>query len=117
MAREVRIRYHYDSKGTWWADSPDLPRFTAAGETFDAVRREAREGAAFFADEPVLVVEEGVPEGVASGPDRVFRVVAHQGIALQSSAGGAVPTVVMHVESASDRGAWLDVKGAELVTS
>jgi predicted RNase H-like HicB family nuclease len=29
----VRIRYHHEAEG-WWADSPDLPGFSAAGETF-----------------------------------------------------------------------------------
>lgn len=57
--REVRIRYHYEPEG-WWADSPDVPGFSAAGETFMEVREMAISGVEFACDETVLIVEEGV---------------------------------------------------------
>lgn len=56
--RTVRIRYHYEPEG-WWADSPDLQGFSAAGSTFLEVRQFAVEGVEFAVDEPVLIVEEG----------------------------------------------------------
>ncbi len=55
----VRIRYHNEPEG-WWADSPDLPGFSAAGETFTEVRDMAIRGVEFATDEPDGTVEEGV---------------------------------------------------------
>jgi predicted RNase H-like HicB family nuclease len=61
----VRLRYHSEEIGdgsvSWWADSPDLDGFSAAGDTFDAVRREAIDGVAFFVGAPTAIVEEGLP--------------------------------------------------------
>lgn len=57
--REIRIRYHYEVEG-WWADSPELPGFSAAGDTFMEVREMATQGVEFACDEPVLIVEEGL---------------------------------------------------------
>lgn len=54
--RIVEVRYHRDADG-WWADSPDAPGYTAAGETLAEVRRLAREGIPFFLEEDVLVAE------------------------------------------------------------
>jgi predicted RNA binding protein YcfA (HicA-like mRNA interferase family) len=47
---EVRIRYHHEPEG-WWADSPDLPGFSVAGET----------GVAFATDTQPEIVEENAP--------------------------------------------------------
>ena len=57
--RRIQVCYHYEPEG-WWAESPELPGFSAAGATFDEVRQQAHEGAAFFADEP-LEVEDKAP--------------------------------------------------------
>lgn len=57
--RKVRIRYHYEPEG-WWAESPDVPGFSAAGATFMEVRQLAFEGIEFACEEPVAIVEEGV---------------------------------------------------------
>ncbi len=56
---EVRIRYHHEPEG-WWADSPDLAGFSAAGDTFSEVREMAIRGVEFATDQPVDIVEEGV---------------------------------------------------------
>ena len=42
----VRVLYHEEPEG-WWAESPDLDGWTAAGETFDEVRELAEEGVHF----------------------------------------------------------------------
>ena len=110
MAREIHIRYHYEPDGTWWADSPDLERFTAAAGSFDEVRRQAREGAGFFAGEPAMVVEEGIPEGArpqlpnAGDVQRVVVVV--QGILSHATHAGGFPTVVTRVDPVGERGVW-----------
>ncbi len=58
--RRVLVRYHAD-QGGWWADSPDVPRWTAAGATIAEIRRLAREGVAFALDTNVEIEEEGLP--------------------------------------------------------
>ena len=57
---EVRIRYHHEREG-WWAESPDLPGFSAVGDSFTEVREMAIEGVEFASDGPVEIVEERVP--------------------------------------------------------
>ena len=44
----------------WWADSDDLPGFTAAGATFDEVRELAHSGAECYLERPVEV-EDRLP--------------------------------------------------------
>lgn len=39
----VRIDYHRD-RGSWWADSPDAPGFTALADTFERTRALSVEG-------------------------------------------------------------------------
>ena len=57
---KVVMEYHHEPEG-WWADSDDLPGFTAAGATFDEVRELAHSGAEFYLERPVEV-EDRLPE-------------------------------------------------------
>jgi len=57
--RKVLVEYHCEPEG-WWAESPDLPGFSAAGATFEEVREQAHAGAEFYLEEPVEV-EDRVP--------------------------------------------------------
>jgi predicted RNase H-like HicB family nuclease len=57
--RRIQMHYHYEPEG-WWAESSELPGFSAAGTTFAEVRQQAHEGAAIFADEP-LEIEDKAP--------------------------------------------------------
>lgn len=54
--RIVKMRYHHEGS-TWWAESPDLAGFTAAGDSFEEVRRAAHEGVGFYFEEEL---EEGI---------------------------------------------------------
>jgi predicted RNase H-like HicB family nuclease len=90
----VHIRYHFDGPddgqdGAWWADSPDVEGFSAAGDTFEEVRRMAHQGIAFFVGQTVAVVEEGVPVE----PERVPSVAKIEltGTFTGSLLGGAAP--------------------------
>ncbi len=56
--RQIRIHYHRDG-GSWWADSADLPGWTAVGDSIEQVRAQARAGAEEFAGEPVFLIESG----------------------------------------------------------
>jgi predicted RNase H-like HicB family nuclease len=62
--RSYTVQYRREPEG-WWAESPELPGFSAAGEDFAEVRRLAREGLQFFVGEPVAIAEEGVPVAAA----------------------------------------------------
>jgi predicted RNase H-like HicB family nuclease len=64
---KVVMHYHHEPEG-WWANSDDLPGFTAAGATFDEVRDLAHSGAGFYLERPVEV-EDRPPQvhGEASG--------------------------------------------------
>jgi predicted RNase H-like HicB family nuclease len=42
----VRVIYHHEPEG-WWADSPDVEGWSAAGDTYAEVRRLASEGVPF----------------------------------------------------------------------
>jgi predicted RNase H-like HicB family nuclease len=48
--RTAQLIYHAEPEG-WWASSPDLPGYSAAGETFEEVRGLVREGASWWAEE------------------------------------------------------------------
>lgn len=48
--RTAQLIYHDEPEG-WWAASPDLPGYSASGESFEEVRRLAREGAPWYAEE------------------------------------------------------------------
>lgn len=56
----VHIVYHYED-GTWWAESVDLPGWTAVASTADDIRNQVREAIDFFIDRPVDVEEVGLP--------------------------------------------------------
>ena len=45
--RQVNITYHRED-GVWWAESDDMPGFSAAGDTFAETRKLAREDIPFF---------------------------------------------------------------------
>ena len=60
------IDYHHEPEG-WWADSNDLPGFSAAGATFDEVRELAHSGAEFDLERPVEV-EDRLPDPYREGP-------------------------------------------------
>jgi len=58
--RLIRVLYQHDDDG-WWAESPDVPGFTAVGQTEDEVRDQALAGVRVFepGDAPIAIVEVG----------------------------------------------------------
>lgn len=40
----IRVIYHHEPPDGWWAESPDLPGYYAAGESYDEVRELVEEG-------------------------------------------------------------------------
>jgi len=57
----IRIIYHHESDG-WWAESPDVKGWFAAGETYAEVVKLAEEGIP-FALEHDAELEHFVPAG------------------------------------------------------
>jgi len=57
----VRVIYHHEPEG-WWAESPDVERWYAAGDTYPEVYQLAVEGIS-FALEREVEIEHFVPAG------------------------------------------------------
>jgi predicted RNase H-like HicB family nuclease len=58
---KVRIIYHHEPEG-WWAESPDVAGWSAAGESYAEVRRLSEEGM-FFTLGYAPELEHFVPAG------------------------------------------------------
>lgn len=56
--RRVTVYYHHEPGEGWWADSPDLPGYSAAADSYESVRQQVTEGVPWFAGEEVIIVEE-----------------------------------------------------------
>jgi predicted RNase H-like HicB family nuclease len=56
----VRVLYHEEPDG-WWAESPDVDGWSAAGATFDEVHRLAAEGVRFALQDESVEIEHFVP--------------------------------------------------------
>ena len=50
MTKTAQLIYHDEPQG-WWVASPDLPGYSALGESFEQVRDLVREGAPWFAEQ------------------------------------------------------------------
>jgi predicted RNase H-like HicB family nuclease len=61
LMETVRVIYHHEDEG-WWAESPDVERWYAAGETYAEVKKLAVDGVQ-FALEREVEVEHYVPAG------------------------------------------------------
>jgi predicted RNase H-like HicB family nuclease len=57
----VRIIYHHED-GSWWAESPDVERWYAAGDTYEEVVKLAEEGIPFALGQSAEL-EHYVPAG------------------------------------------------------
>lgn len=55
--KSVTVLYHCED-GVWWAESSDLPGWSAAGDDFDAVREQVYGGVLEFAG-PSIIWEVG----------------------------------------------------------
>ncbi len=60
----IRVLYHCED-GNWWAESPDVERWYAAGSTFEETRQHAEEGVRFALEREDLAVEHYVPAPTA----------------------------------------------------
>jgi predicted RNase H-like HicB family nuclease len=58
----VRVIYHHEG-GSWWAESPDIDRWYAAGDTYAEVVKLAEEGVRFALGHDEVALEHYVPAG------------------------------------------------------
>jgi len=56
----VRVIYHREPEG-WWAESPDVPGWSAAGETYDELRALVEKGIVIALDRKDVTLEHFVP--------------------------------------------------------
>ena len=72
QVKSVKIVYHRD-EGAWWADSPDMPGFSAVGDTFDDTRQLALEDIPFYFDgNRPNIVDERMENGATLMPGSVM---------------------------------------------
>lgn len=58
----IRVLYHHEDDG-WWAESPDVERWYAAGGSYSEVVKLAEEGIPFALDREDVELEHFVPAG------------------------------------------------------
>lgn len=60
----IRVIYHHEDDG-WWAESPDVERWTAAADSYAALVKLAEEGIPFALEREDVELEHFVPAGEA----------------------------------------------------
>lgn len=97
--RSVEIVYHRED-GVWWADSPDMPGFSAAGDTFAETRKLAIEDLSFyFDDDKPNVVDERMEDGARLMPSNVmFLQMPHQGASRIERARGDMNETIISAD-------------------
>lgn len=63
--RSVTVRYHNEPEG-WWAETDDLPNYSAAGASFEEVRRLVRLGLPDLLGDEVDFYDDVSETGIAS---------------------------------------------------
>jgi predicted RNase H-like HicB family nuclease len=58
----VRVIHHHED-GSWWAESPDVERWYAAGDSYAEVVKLAEEGIPFAIERDDVALEHFVPAG------------------------------------------------------
>ena len=57
---KVRVIYHQEPEG-WWAESPDVPGWSAAGESYGEVRALVEDGVGIALGGAAVSIEHFVP--------------------------------------------------------
>jgi len=73
--KRVHVIYRHEA-GSWSAESPDVPGYTAVAETLTELRGLVREGLPFFLDEPIFIDEAGFFAGATVGGVAAFSAVS-----------------------------------------
>lgn len=59
---KIRVIYHHEDDG-WWAESPDVERWTAAAESYDELFKLVEDGVRFALERDDVELEHFVPAG------------------------------------------------------
>jgi predicted RNase H-like HicB family nuclease len=59
----IRVIHHYED-GRWWAESPDVPEWFAAAETYAEAHQLAQEGIPFALERNNVAIEHFVPADI-----------------------------------------------------
>lgn len=59
---EIRVTYYHED-GTWWAESADVPGFTAVADALPELRQLVREGLMFHLDLDSIDLRESMDSG------------------------------------------------------
>lgn len=57
----IRVIYHEEPPHGWWAESPEIPRWTAAADTLAEIRQLAEDGVRFALERDDVEVVHLVP--------------------------------------------------------
>ncbi len=57
----IRVIHHHEGE-SWWAESPDVPEWFAAADTYPEARRLAEEGIRFAVQCDDVTIEHVVPD-------------------------------------------------------
>jgi len=60
--RSITVTYHRED-GSWWAESPEIEGFTAAGDSFTEVRELVTSGVPFYLDDDYVDIKEQLEDG------------------------------------------------------
>jgi len=89
--RQVHLEYINDD-GTWSAESPEVPGYSALGDSREEVAELAREGLPFFLGEPVIVIDEDRFVAPAQASAWVSILVSLGSSPYVANAGGGIRT-------------------------
>jgi predicted RNase H-like HicB family nuclease len=72
--KTVRMIYRQESDGAWIGTSPEIPGYTAHGDTYDEARDRANDGLAWFAEQDLCIAH--IASTVAPGQPTAGRRVS-----------------------------------------
>lgn len=58
--KSIRVIYHHEIDG-WWAESPDVAGWSAAGESYEEVHQLAEEGVRFALERDDVQLQHFIP--------------------------------------------------------
>lgn len=93
--RSVRVVYHNETD-TWWAESPDVPGFSAAAESLDDLRELVRTGLTFHLGDQIEIFEETARAGLVA-------TVSYVGVSPATRSASASAEGLLVVASSSPR--------------
>lgn len=100
--RTIVIKYHHEDDA-WWAESDDLPGYSAAAETLPLLRDRVREGVAFaLEDSPDSDADVDLRETMADGSPLLILELHWSVGGLAGHTGSVTPSTAATVDQSLD---------------